>query len=73
MLSGHTHGGQIKLPGLPALVTYSHYGQKYLYGLCGPVCPVYTSAGVGMSKMPGADRRPAGDHRNSTDRGSDML
>jgi len=53
MISGHTHGGQVKLPGVGALVTYSHYGKKYLHGLAqGPACPVHVSAGVGMSKMP---------------------
>lgn len=53
MLSGHTHGGQVKIPGVGALVTYSRFGTKYLHGLAqGPACPVLTCAGVGMSKMP---------------------
>lgn len=53
MISGHTHGGQVKLPGVGAMVTYSSFGQKYLHGLVhGPACPVFVCAGVGMSKMP---------------------
>ncbi|MDD3118441.1 MAG: metallophosphoesterase [Victivallales bacterium] len=33
MLSGHTHGGQIVLPGIGLLVAPSRYGNKYVYGL----------------------------------------
>jgi predicted MPP superfamily phosphohydrolase len=53
MLSGHTHGGQIRLPGVGSPVTNSAFGQKYAAGLVrGPVCPVYVSRGLGMTVMP---------------------
>lgn len=32
-LSGHTHGGQIVIPGIGPLVVPSNYGKKYAYGL----------------------------------------
>lgn len=46
-LSGHSHGGQIRLPGLPG--HYPEYGRKYPEGLhqAAPH-PVYTTRGVGM-------------------------
>ena len=53
MLSGHTHGGQIRLPGVGAPVTNSRFGMKYAKGLAqGPACPVFTSRGLGMTVMP---------------------
>ena len=53
MLSGHTHGGQISLPGIGAPVTNSAYGQKYARGLIqGPACPVFISKGLGMTVIP---------------------
>ena len=53
MLSGHTHGGQVRLPLVGSPVTNSAYGQKYAKGLvAGPVCPVFVSRGLGMTVMP---------------------
>lgn len=53
MLSGHTHGGQVRLPVIGTPVTNSKYGQKYAQGLVeGPACPVYVSRGLGMTAMP---------------------
>jgi uncharacterized protein len=53
VLSGHTHGGQIVLPGYGAPVVPSRYGQKYLYGLVeGPCCSVFVTRGVGTVTPP---------------------
>jgi predicted MPP superfamily phosphohydrolase len=53
MLSGHTHGGQLRFPLLGAPVVPSRYGQKYVQGLVqGPVCPVLVCRGVGVSGLP---------------------
>ena len=53
MLSGHTHGGQVRLPGVGPLVLPSRYGKKYGGGLAfGPVCPVFVSRGVGTVGPP---------------------
>jgi uncharacterized protein len=53
MLSGHTHGGQVRLPGIGAPVTNSAYGTKYAQGLVeGPACAVYVSRGLGMTALP---------------------
>ena len=45
--SGHSHGGQIRLPGLPG--HYPEYGRKYPEGLRQATHhPVYTTRGIGM-------------------------
>lgn len=51
MLSGHTHGGQIKLFG-HAIVSNSRHGMKYLEGwtMDGP-CPLYVSRGIGTIRV----------------------
>jgi len=51
-LSGHTHGGQIRLPGLGAIVLPTH-GKKYdsgLYNVQGMW--VYTNRGLGVMPLP---------------------
>jgi len=59
MFSGHTHGGQVCLPGFGAPMVPSRYGQKYLGGLCmGPRCPVLVSRGIGMAGIPVRFRVP---------------
>ncbi len=53
MLAGHTHGGQVVLPLLGALVTPSAHGRKYVGGLVRDGWKqVYVSRGVGMAVMP---------------------
>lgn len=59
MLSGHTHGGQVSLPGVGALIVPSRYGQKYAGGLVqGPHWPVHISRGIGMAVLPVRFRVP---------------
>ena len=53
ILSGHTHGGQVVIPGYGAPIVPSQFGQKYLHGLVeGPVCQVFVSRGVGTVTPP---------------------
>ncbi|MDB5306334.1 MAG: putative metallophosphoesterase [Gemmataceae bacterium] len=53
ILSGHTHGGQVYVPGYGAPIVPSRYGQKYLHGLVeAPATRVYVSRGLGTVTPP---------------------
>ncbi len=53
VLSGHTHGGQLYIPGFGAPVTSSRFGQKYRAGFVqGPSARVYVSRGIGTISLP---------------------
>ena len=53
VLSGHTHGGQVVIPGFGPPVVPSRYGKRYAAGLnhCGETA-IYTNRGVGMAMLP---------------------
>ncbi len=51
MLSGHTHGGQVRLFGWSP-VTPSRYGNRFAYGHVRERCDVIVSGGLGCSIMP---------------------
>lgn len=52
-VSGHTHGGQIVLPGAGPIASGSRYGLKYISGWVeGPHWPVYITRGIGTSLIP---------------------
>jgi uncharacterized protein len=52
-LSGHTHGGQVKLPFLGRPVVPSRYGQRYAYGhVIENDRHLLVSGGLGMSNLP---------------------
>lgn len=51
-LSGHTHGGQVRIPGIGAIITPT-YGKKYDQGLFNVNGMwVYTNRGLGSSPVP---------------------
>lgn len=53
MLSGHTHGGQVRLPFVGTPIVPSKYGSRYVQGLVqGPACLVNVSSGIGMAGLP---------------------
>lgn len=53
MLSGHTHGGQVYLPGMGTRWLPSRYGDKYRHGLVqGPASLVFVSRGLGEAGIP---------------------
>jgi predicted MPP superfamily phosphohydrolase len=53
MISGHTHGGQVYIPGIGRPFVPSRYGEKYAEGLVqGPRCPVFICRGLGMATVP---------------------
>lgn len=53
IVSGHTHGGQIRLPFLPAPVNSAEHGDLYEDGLRRrPWTQVYTSRGLGTVHLP---------------------
>jgi hypothetical protein len=58
MLSGHTHGGQVRLPLLGAPHVDSAYGQQYVVGMNrkalndGKTMQVYTTRGIGTILLP---------------------
>lgn len=53
MICGHTHGGQVAVPGVGAIVLPSRFGRKYSGGLVrAPAHPVFVGRGVGTSGPP---------------------
>ena len=53
MLSGHTHGGQVRLPGVGVPFAPTAYGQRFMGGMCeGSHFPVIVSRGVGIAGIP---------------------
>lgn len=51
-LCGHTHGGQVKLPFIGAVMTGSRYGSRFLAGWIHEPVTAYVSRGLGMSGLP---------------------
>jgi uncharacterized protein len=51
-LAGHTHGGQVVLPGVGALYTSSQYGDRFLAGWVEGPARGYVSRGLGVSNLP---------------------
>ncbi|MDR3289619.1 MAG: metallophosphoesterase [Peptococcaceae bacterium] len=54
LLTGHTHGGQIRLPGLGPFITNTYLGDKGIYEGYHVVSgiPLYINRGIGCSRLP---------------------
>lgn len=51
-LCGHTHGGQIRIPGLGPIVTSSRYGRRFVAGWVRGPARGYVSRGLGVGLVP---------------------
>ncbi len=51
-LSGHTHGGQIRIPGLPTLFNVSRYGERFQQGFVRGSAAGFVSRGLGVGALP---------------------
>ncbi len=52
VLSGHTHGGQVRLPWLPTIFNVSSYGEKFQQGFVRGSVPGFVSRGLGCGGVP---------------------
>lgn len=51
-LSGHTHGGQVRLPLIGPLVTSSEFGTRFVEGWVEAPMPAFVSRGLGVTLLP---------------------
>ena len=51
MLSGHTHGGQVRLPGIGALASVTRYGERYQQGFIQEAALGFVSRGLGTGTI----------------------
>jgi uncharacterized protein len=52
MLSGHTHGGQVRLPVIGALASVTRYGERYQQGFIQETTLGFVSRGLGTGAIP---------------------
>lgn len=52
VLAGHTHGGQICIPGYGAVYTSSKYGRRFASGWVRARIPAFVSRGLGVTAVP---------------------
>ena len=51
-LSGHTHGGQVCIPGIGPIVTSSYYGRRFAHGWVEAPARGYVTRGLGVTLLP---------------------
>jgi uncharacterized protein len=48
VISGHTHGGQVRIPGLPTIYNVSNYGERFQRGFVQGTTRGFVSKGLGV-------------------------